>query len=159
MHAFFNQTSLFCEDDAEINPHRTYLPTLQNDLCKFLSSWEIVSRSPDFAGASPLEFAPATDFEILRPAQGDFVMVLDTSGSMAQGTNRLLRLKQAAKRWIQLDVEVSGAKRNCNEKKRNKFSSFLFLFLLPRYRTAPGWGSPTSPTSRPSRATPAWTGR
>ncbi len=52
------------------------------------------------------EVAPDPMFTVLRPTYGDFVMVLDRSGSMDLNNNgRLDRLKQAAVRWIQLDIQ------------------------------------------------------
>ena len=59
---------------------------------------------------SPLQpdTPPATQFEILGPLQGQFVMVLDRSGSMHNqepGTHRIDRLKQSAGRWLKLDVQ------------------------------------------------------
>ncbi len=50
------------------------------------------------------ETAPNTNFTILRPTYGDFVMVLDRSTSM-QDYDRMDRLKQSAVRWIQLDIQ------------------------------------------------------
>ncbi len=52
----------------------------------------------------PDETAPPTNFTLLRPVMGDFVLVLDTSGSMDE-YDRIDRLKQSAVKWIQLDLQ------------------------------------------------------
>ena len=50
----------------------------------------------------------ATRFNILRPESGSFVFVLDVSGSMNDyqnnGPNRLARVRQAVKKWLQYEV-------------------------------------------------------
>ena len=60
----------------------------------------------DFDDANPTN-RTETQFNILRPESGSFVFVLDVSGSMDDGQggpDRLSRVRQAVKKWIQYDV-------------------------------------------------------
>ena len=86
------------------------MPNKQNTLCNQQSTWDVVIQSPDIdlGAQGTWEIAPDTDFEILRPDEGKFVLVLDKSGSM-EANDRIDYLRQSIMRWIQHDID-SGSK-------------------------------------------------
>ena len=111
------QVGHFCESGEDADwLHDATLPTKHNAMCGRQSTWEIIQRNEDFGFGNPFtpgpwDDAPETEFEILRPGSGRFVMVLDKSGSMTDGQDyptRLDRLKMAAFRWLRKDVRAGS---------------------------------------------------
>ena len=87
---FFLQTTQFCQEGESLT-HNRFIPTKQNALCETRDTWDVISENEDFVDATPMdaEAPPATEFEILGPQLGEFVMVLDRSGRCSDVTSVL----------------------------------------------------------------------
>ncbi|XP_012577611.1 PREDICTED: calcium-activated chloride channel regulator 4-like [Condylura cristata] len=85
--------------------HNREAPTLQNKKCNSRSTWEVIRTSDDLNNTKPLT-APHSPpiFSLLRISERIVCLVLDTSGSM-QVTDRLNRMNQAAKYFLQEIIE------------------------------------------------------
>lgn len=78
-------------------------------MCDLQSTYDVVMQSPDMnnAASGTWETAPETEFEILKQAQGKFVLVLDASTSM-NDFSRIDQLKQSTMRWIKYDIQAGS---------------------------------------------------
>ncbi|XP_060629860.2 calcium-activated chloride channel regulator 1-like [Anolis sagrei] len=85
--------------------HNVRAPNLQNKMCDFKSTWEVIMGSPDFASSSSRSTPPPDPtISLLQMQERVVCLVLDVSGSMA-GYNRIARLKQAAETFLLQTVE------------------------------------------------------
>ncbi|KAJ6656273.1 hypothetical protein lerEdw1_003929 [Lerista edwardsae] len=85
--------------------HNIQATNLQNKLCNYRSTWEVIMDSADFAGSSPIAAPPpAPTFSILKPQGRVLCLVLDVSGSMS-GSNRMNRLREAADTFLLQIIE------------------------------------------------------
>ena len=80
-------------------------------MCDRRDTWTVIEENIDFVDVNPMvaESVPDTNFTIVRPQEGQFVMVLDVSGSMSTEPNddpptRLDKLIQSTIRWTQYDI-------------------------------------------------------
>lgn len=101
----------FCESLDGDYLHDSQPPTKHNLMCRGRTVWDVIDNGDDFQHGQlkpmNVDNPPDTKFQVLRPEEGRFVMVLDCSGSMWQanhGTTRLKRLQKAANDWIKYDV-------------------------------------------------------
>ena len=74
-------------------------------MCNGQAIWEVMNQHEDFQNLSPVDTdEPAeTVFNILRPQEAKYVMVLDTSGSMGSsnvGRPRIDRMKDSATNFV-----------------------------------------------------------
>ena len=95
----------FC-DETEEHIHHSDIPTKHNDICDGQSVFSVIQKHADFTGYLPRNLTKDTkpSFTLLRPEKSqEFIMVLDTSNSM-RNFDRIGRVKQAAKRFLQLDI-------------------------------------------------------
>uniref|UniRef100_A0A2K5CQ96 Calcium-activated chloride channel N-terminal domain-containing protein n=1 Tax=Aotus nancymaae TaxID=37293 RepID=A0A2K5CQ96_AOTNA len=72
----------FCTEET----HNTDAPNLQNKICNYKSTWDIIMRSEDFQHLSPMteiKSPPHPTFSLLKSKQRVVCLVLDKSGSMA----------------------------------------------------------------------------
>ncbi|XP_063284154.1 calcium-activated chloride channel regulator 1-like [Pelobates fuscus] len=88
--------SEFCNESN----HNIEAPTLQNRMCNFRSSWDVIKNSTDISSTAPLNITniPGPTFSLLQYRDRVVTLVLDVSGSMAG--DRIQRLYQAAEVFI-----------------------------------------------------------
>ncbi|XP_007463328.1 PREDICTED: calcium-activated chloride channel regulator 4-like [Lipotes vexillifer] len=85
--------------------HNREAPSLQNKMCNFRSTWEVISNSEDFRNTVVMVAPPPPPvFSLLKISERIVCLVLDKSGSMAD-SNRLDRMNQAAKHFLLQTVE------------------------------------------------------
>ncbi|XP_004639374.1 calcium-activated chloride channel regulator 4-like [Octodon degus] len=85
--------------------HNQEAPSLQNKMCNFRSTWEVIRESEDYKNTTVMEETPpAPTFSLLRIHERIVCLVLDKSGSMS-GSDRLNRMNQAAKHFLLETVE------------------------------------------------------
>uniref|UniRef100_A0A8C4M8R1 Calcium-activated chloride channel regulator 1 n=1 Tax=Equus asinus asinus TaxID=83772 RepID=A0A8C4M8R1_EQUAS len=90
----------FCKE----NNHNREAPSLQNKMCDFRSTWEVISNSEDFKNTTSMVAPPPPPvFSLLKISQRIVCLVLDKSGSMS--FNRLNRMNQAAKHFLLQTIE------------------------------------------------------
>nr|XP_060628640.1 calcium-activated chloride channel regulator 1-like [Anolis sagrei ordinatus] len=96
--------SQFCDKSN----HNLMAPNMQNKMCSYKSTWEVIMGSADFASSRPLD-APPPDptIHLMKMQERTVCLVLDTSGRMEK-ENRLGRLNQAAKLFL-LQIIESGS--------------------------------------------------
>ncbi|XP_060132734.1 calcium-activated chloride channel regulator 1-like [Zootoca vivipara] len=94
----------FCNESN----HNIKATNMQNKLCNYRSTWEVIKNSPDFKSSTPIN-APPPDPTISLLQTGDRVLclVLDVSGSMTL-SNRINRLKQAAEIFLLQIIEAGS---------------------------------------------------
>ncbi|XP_072918712.1 calcium-activated chloride channel regulator 1-like [Hemitrygon akajei] len=91
----------FCTDKT----HNTEAPNMQNRMCSYRSTWDVISQSEDFRGiSSPYTGSTIPTFTLLQAKDRVICLVLDVSGSM-QGGNRIGRLRQAAEIFLLQIIE------------------------------------------------------
>ncbi|XP_026970045.1 calcium-activated chloride channel regulator 4 [Sagmatias obliquidens] len=91
----------FCNNKT----HNREAPSLQNKMCDFRSTWEVISSSEDFRNTVAMVAPPPPPvFSLLKISERIVCLVLDKSGSMAD-YNRLNRMNQAAKHFLLQTVE------------------------------------------------------
>ncbi|XP_007116032.2 calcium-activated chloride channel regulator 4 [Physeter macrocephalus] len=85
--------------------HNREAPSVQNKMCNFRSTWEVISNSEDFRNTVVMVAPPPPPvFSLLKISERIVCFVLDKSGSMAN-SNRLNRMNQAAKHFLLQTVE------------------------------------------------------
>ncbi|KAJ6651819.1 hypothetical protein lerEdw1_016455, partial [Lerista edwardsae] len=85
--------------------HNIWATNMQNKLCDYRSTWEVITDSADFASSSPIAATPPAPIFSLMQAQDRVVcLVLDVSISM-QRHNRLNRLRQATEIFLLQIIE------------------------------------------------------
>uniref|UniRef100_A0A8D0DVM5 VWFA domain-containing protein n=1 Tax=Salvator merianae TaxID=96440 RepID=A0A8D0DVM5_SALMN len=91
----------FCDN----NTHNIQATNMQNKLCNYRSTWEVIMDSADFASSSAINGPlPDPTISLLHSQDRVVCLVLDVSGSMGS-YNRIGRLKQAAEVFIQQIIE------------------------------------------------------
>ncbi|KAM8789730.1 calcium-activated chloride channel regulator 1 isoform 2-T2 [Rhynchonycteris naso] len=96
-----NSVVEFCNEKN----HNREAPSLQNEKCSYRSIWEVISNSEDLKNSMPMvQSPPSPVFSLLRIRERIVCLVLDKSGSMG-GNNRLNRMNQAAKLFLQQIIE------------------------------------------------------
>ncbi|DAA31315.1 calcium-activated chloride channel regulator 4 precursor [Bos taurus] len=91
----------FCNEKS----HNQEAPTLQNKMCNYRSTWEVISNSEDFKNTTAMLAPPPPPvFSLLKFSERIVCLVLDKSGSMA-ASNRLNRMNQAAQHFLLQTVE------------------------------------------------------
>ncbi|CAD7683100.1 unnamed protein product [Nyctereutes procyonoides] len=96
-----NSVVEFCNKEN----HNREAPSIQNKLCSFRSTWEVISNSEDFKITTSLVAPPPPPvFSLLKIRERIVCLVLDKSGSMS-GFNRLNRMNQAAKHFLLQTIE------------------------------------------------------
>ena len=90
--------------------HDWFGPTKQNVMCYGQSAWEIIRKSEDFEGLTPIndfKVPPSVKFRVLQPGSNTrYVLILDKSSSMDDPGKcpRIDRLKEASKKFVEYDV-------------------------------------------------------
>nr|XP_033771692.1 calcium-activated chloride channel regulator 2-like [Geotrypetes seraphini]XP_033771693.1 calcium-activated chloride channel regulator 2-like [Geotrypetes seraphini] len=90
--------------------HDAEAPNLQNRMCDYQSTWDVIMRSPDSKTTSPMSgtgLPPPPMFSLLQTQGRVLCLVLDVSGSMAVG-ERVHRLRQAAALFLLQVVEMGS---------------------------------------------------
>ncbi|XP_072130689.1 calcium-activated chloride channel regulator 1-like [Mobula birostris] len=91
----------FCTDKT----HNTEAPNMQNTMCNYRSTWDVISQSEDFRNISlPHTGSTIPTFTLLQAKDRVLCLVLDVSGSM-DGGNRIGRLRQAAEIFLLQIIE------------------------------------------------------
>ena len=95
-------------DQTEDKIHNDELPTKHNAMCGGQSVTEVIMKHRDFEGFQPSKISsppPHPVFNIISPVDTDspFVFILDCSGSMSG--NKIKRMKQGVKRFLEVDAE------------------------------------------------------
>ncbi|XP_038270243.1 calcium-activated chloride channel regulator 1-like [Dermochelys coriacea] len=96
----------FCDQRT----HNEKATNMQNKMCNYHSTWEIIMNSPDFSNNSPINSTSPpyeTSFSLLQTKDRVVCLVLDVSGSMA-GNNRINRLYQSAEIFLLQIVEMGS---------------------------------------------------
>ncbi|KAH0618444.1 hypothetical protein JD844_017652 [Phrynosoma platyrhinos] len=100
----YQKVTQFCNKSN----HNIRAPNMQNKMCNYRSTWEVIMDSPDFASSSPRSAPPPPPTISLLQAQERVVcLVLDVSGSMNE-FNRIDRLRQAAELFIVQIIETGS---------------------------------------------------
>ncbi|XP_066480667.1 calcium-activated chloride channel regulator 1-like [Tiliqua scincoides] len=88
--------------------HNIQATNMQNKLCNYRSTWEVIMDSADFASSSPIAAPPPAPTISLLQAQDRVVcLVLDVSGSMSLH-DRISRLRQAAEVFLLQIIETNS---------------------------------------------------
>ncbi|XP_029473621.1 calcium-activated chloride channel regulator 2-like [Rhinatrema bivittatum] len=96
----------FCNEST----HDSEAPNLQNRMCDYQSTWDVIMRSLDYQTTSPMRDTALPSppvFSLLQIRGRALCLVLDVSGSMAVG-DRIHRLRQAAAVFL-LQVVQTGS--------------------------------------------------
>ncbi|XP_075688312.1 calcium-activated chloride channel regulator 1-like [Rhinoderma darwinii] len=94
--------SEYCDDQS----HNTEAPNLQNRMCNYRSTWDVIKNSTDIktTAVSSNANVPEPTIALLQASDRVVTLVSDISGSMSQ-SERDLRLVQAAEVFIMQIVE------------------------------------------------------
>ncbi|XP_066479415.1 calcium-activated chloride channel regulator 1-like isoform X2 [Tiliqua scincoides] len=88
--------------------HNIQATNMQNKLCNYRSTWEVIMDSADFASSSPIPAPPPAPTISLLQAQDRVVcLVLDVSGSMGL-YDRINRLRQAVELFLLQIIETGS---------------------------------------------------
>ncbi|XP_072130908.1 calcium-activated chloride channel regulator 3A-1-like [Mobula birostris] len=91
----------FCADKT----HNTEAPNMQNRMCNYRSTWDVISHPEDFRGISlPYPGSTIPTFILLQAKDRVLCLVLDVSRSM-DGGNRIVRLRQAVEIFLLQVIE------------------------------------------------------
>ncbi|CAM2118849.1 unnamed protein product [Caretta caretta] len=96
----------FCDRST----HNEKATNMQNKMCNYHSTWEVIMNSPDFNNTSQINSASPpfeTSFSLLQTKDRVVCLVLDVSGSMT-GNNRIKRLYQAAEIFLLQIIEIGS---------------------------------------------------
>ncbi|XP_032635156.1 calcium-activated chloride channel regulator 1-like [Chelonoidis abingdonii] len=96
----------FCDQST----HNEKATNMQNKICNYKSTWEVIMNSSDFSNTSPINSTSPpfeTSFSLLQTKDRVVCLVLDVSGSMA-GYNRINRLYQAAEIFLLQIIETGS---------------------------------------------------
>uniref|UniRef100_A0A8B9SPL5 Chloride channel accessory 1 n=1 Tax=Anas platyrhynchos TaxID=8839 RepID=A0A8B9SPL5_ANAPL len=96
----------FCDN----NSHNGEAPNMQNKMCNYKSTWEVIMESEDFINSSVVNgSAPPfeTTFSLLQTQDRAVSLVLDVSGSMTS-YNRIKHLYKAAEVFLLQIIEVGS---------------------------------------------------
>ncbi|XP_015674488.1 calcium-activated chloride channel regulator 1, partial [Protobothrops mucrosquamatus] len=96
--------TLFCNESN----HNMEAPNLQNKICSYKSTWEVIMNSTDFASSSIINTPlPDPTFTLMQARDRVVCLVLDVSGSMS-GYDRIARLRQAAEVFVLQIIETGS---------------------------------------------------
>ncbi|XP_066480671.1 calcium-activated chloride channel regulator 1-like [Tiliqua scincoides] len=94
----------FCDKSS----HNIQATNMQNKLCNYRSTWEVIMDSADFASSSPIAAPPPVPtIFLLQPQERVVCLVLDVSGSM-NSDNRINRLREAADLFLLQIIEIDS---------------------------------------------------
>ncbi|XP_034635264.1 calcium-activated chloride channel regulator 1-like [Trachemys scripta elegans] len=96
----------FCDQST----HNEKATNMQNKMCNYKSTWEVIMNSTDFSNTSPINSASPpfeTSFSLLQTKDRVVCLVLDVSGSMGS-YNRINRLYQAAEIFLLQIIEMGS---------------------------------------------------
>ncbi|XP_059839812.1 calcium-activated chloride channel regulator 1-like isoform X2 [Hypanus sabinus] len=94
----------FCDSET----HNPEAPNMQNEMCNYKSTWDVISQSEDFKNIlSPHNGSVKPTFTLLQAKDRVLCLVLDVSGSM-RSENRIVRLRQAAEIFL-LQIAETGS--------------------------------------------------
>uniref|UniRef100_A0A8C3HS62 VWFA domain-containing protein n=1 Tax=Chrysemys picta bellii TaxID=8478 RepID=A0A8C3HS62_CHRPI len=96
----------FCDQST----HNKKATNMQNKMCNYKSTWEVIMNSTDFSNTSPINSASPpfeTSFSLLQTKDRVVCLVLDVSGSMDR-YNRINRLYQAAEIFLLQIIEMDS---------------------------------------------------
>ncbi|XP_067892452.1 calcium-activated chloride channel regulator 1-like [Heterodontus francisci] len=94
----------FCNDQT----HNPEAPNMQNKMCNYRSTWDVISKSGDFRDNSPPHIGSVLPtFTLLQAKDRVLCLVLDVSGSM-NSDNRINRLQQAAEIFLLQIIEAGS---------------------------------------------------
>ncbi|XP_055497298.1 calcium-activated chloride channel regulator 1-like isoform X1 [Leucoraja erinacea] len=94
----------FCDNKT----HNAEAPNMQNRMCNYRSTWDVISKSEDFRNiSSPHTGSVEPTFTLLQAKDRVLCLVLDVSGSMGR-ENRIGRLRQAAEIFL-LQIAETGS--------------------------------------------------
>ncbi|XP_051869141.1 calcium-activated chloride channel regulator 1-like [Pristis pectinata] len=88
--------------------HNAEAPNMQNKMCNYRSTWDVISQSEDFKNNPPADITSLVPtFTLLHAKDRVLCLVLDDSGSM-RSANRINRLRQAASIFLLQIVELGS---------------------------------------------------
>ncbi|NWX81957.1 CLCA2 regulator, partial [Nothoprocta pentlandii] len=93
----------FCDE----HNHNREAPNLQNQMCDYRSTWEVIKNSPDFKNNPPVtnsSYITPPSFSLLQKRDRVICLVLDISKTLS-GDNWIKRLHQAAELYLLQIVE------------------------------------------------------
>ncbi|XP_034635972.1 calcium-activated chloride channel regulator 1-like [Trachemys scripta elegans] len=96
----------FCDQST----HNEKATNLQNKMCNYKSTWEVIMNSTDFSNTSAINSSSPpfeTSFSLLQTKDRVVCLVLDVSGSMIV-YNRIKRLQQAAEIFLLQIIEMDS---------------------------------------------------
>ncbi|XP_039342087.1 calcium-activated chloride channel regulator 1-like [Mauremys reevesii] len=96
----------FCDQST----HNEKATNMQNKMCDYKSTWEVIMKSPDFSNTSPINSTSPpfeTSFSLLQTKDRVVCLVLDVSGSMTV-YDRIKRLYQAAEIFLLQIIEMDS---------------------------------------------------
>ncbi|XP_078075062.1 calcium-activated chloride channel regulator 1-like isoform X1 [Mustelus asterias] len=94
----------FCDNET----HNPDAPNMQNKMCNYRSTWDVISKSEDFRNNRPPHIGSVIPtFTILQANDRVLCLVLDTSGSMKL-ENRINRLRQATEIFLLQIIEAQS---------------------------------------------------
>ncbi|XP_062436932.1 calcium-activated chloride channel regulator 1-like [Rhea pennata] len=96
----------FCDK----NTHNAEAPNMQNKICNYKSTWEVIMESDDFQNSSVINSPrPPVEptFKLLQTQDRALCLVLDISGSMTLN-NRINHLYQAAEVFLLQIIEIGS---------------------------------------------------
>ncbi|KAM6396387.1 calcium-activated chloride channel regulator 4 [Pluvialis apricaria] len=96
----------FCDK----NTHNIEAPNMQNEICNYKSTWEVIMESDDFRISSVLNAsAPPseTTFTLMQTQDRAVALVLDVSGSMSK-SDRIGHLYSAAEVFLLQIIEIGS---------------------------------------------------
>ncbi|XP_062835833.1 calcium-activated chloride channel regulator 1 [Anolis carolinensis] len=101
---YFIQVTQFCDESN----HNIKAPNMQNKMCNYRSTWDVIMDSTDFASSSPRSAPPPRPtISLLQTQDRVLCLVLDISGSM-NGFDRIYRLRQAGEQFL-LQILETGS--------------------------------------------------
>ncbi|KAG8555794.1 hypothetical protein GDO81_017816 [Engystomops pustulosus] len=94
---------------CDASNHNTEAPNLQNKMCNYRSTWDVIQSSADIQSTPPNPALTIPDpiITLLQYSERVVTLVLDTSGSMGT-SNRIGRLYQAAEVFLMQVVEIES---------------------------------------------------
>ncbi|XP_073427610.1 calcium-activated chloride channel regulator 3A-1-like [Dendrobates tinctorius] len=104
----YSQALLTVTDFCDVDTHNSEAPNLQNRMCNYRSTWDVIKDSTDISSCPPRPdfIFPVPSFTLLQHRDRVITLVLDVSGSMMLN-DRMRRLHQAADIFLTQIVETS----------------------------------------------------
>ncbi|XP_071983458.1 calcium-activated chloride channel regulator 1-like [Engystomops pustulosus] len=94
---------------CDASNHNTEAPNLQNEMCNYRSTWDVIQSSADIQSTPPNPALTIPDpiITLLQISERVVTLVLDVSGSMGT-SNRIGRLYQAAEVFLMQVIEIES---------------------------------------------------